>query len=201
MGSVEDPAPAADVEQGTTEPVGGVAPTDPVLTVTETRTEDFSLVGVTWAADAAVTDTVVQVRVQDEAGAWGDWTQLTVEDAGADADDDTADARGGTDTAVDRPEHRRRGGTGDALRRRTDRRAAGPGEPGESPADTALDSPDITDTADAATTMPAVYSRAQWGADESHPHLGRRSTRAPSRPRPSTTPPTATTTPPPRCRR
>ena len=39
--------------------------------------------------------------------------------------------------------------------------------PGESPADTALDSPDITDTADAATTMPAVYSRAQWGADES----------------------------------
>ena len=102
MGSVEDPAPAADVEQGTTEPVGGVAPTDPVLTVTETRTEDFSLVGVTWAADAAVTDTVVQVRVQDEAGAWGDWTQLTVEDAGADAETTPRRPRRHR-TAVDRP--------------------------------------------------------------------------------------------------
>ena len=97
MGSVEDPAAAADVEDGTTEPVGGVPPTAPVLTVTETRTEDFSLVGVTWAADPAVTDTVVQVRVQDEAGAWGGLDAAAVEDAGAGRRRPTpTDARGGT---------------------------------------------------------------------------------------------------------
>jgi hypothetical protein len=164
MGSVDDPAPAADVEQGTTEPVGGVAATAPVLTVTETGTDAFSLVGVTWAADPAVTDTLVQIRVQDAAGTWGAWTQLTVEDAGRET---AAGARGGTEPLWTGPS------TGVEAELVT-RSGAEPTDvqldlvdPGESPADTALDSPDIADTADAALSMPAVYSRAQWGADES----------------------------------
>ena len=168
MGSVEDPAADADVEQGTTEPVGGVPATAPVLTVTETDTDAFSLVGVTWAADPAVTDTVVQVRVQDEHGAWGEWTEVLVEDADQDAD--TAPARtlrGGTAPLWTGPS------TGVEAELVT-RSGAAPTDvqldlvdPGDSPADTALDSPDITDTAEAASSMPPVYSRAQWGADES----------------------------------
>jgi hypothetical protein len=166
MGSVDDPAAAADVEQGTTEPVGGVAATAPVLTVTETDTHAFSLVGVTWAADPAVTDTLVQIRVQDPAGTWGAWTQLTVEDAGGDAV--TADgARGGTQPLWTGPS------TGVEAELVT-RSGAEPTDvrldlidPGESPADADLDPPDITDTAEAAASMPPVYSRAQWGADES----------------------------------
>jgi hypothetical protein len=164
MGSVADPAPDAAVEQGTTEPVGGVAPTAPVLTVTETGTDGFSLVGVTWAPDPAVTDTVVQVRVQDGTGAWGAWTQLTVEDTGRDG---AAGTRGGTEPLWTGPS------TGVEAELVT-RSGAAPTDvqldlvdPGDSPADTALDSPDIADTAGAAATMPPVYSRAQWGADES----------------------------------
>ena len=162
MGSVEDPAPEAEVEQGTTAPVGGVAPTTPVLTVTETGTDGFSLVGVTWSADPDVVDTLVQIRVQDADGAWGAWTQLTVEDAGQ--DDET---RGGTQPLWTGPS------TGVEAELVT-RSGAEPTDvqldlvdPGESPADTVLENPDITDTADAAASMPAVYSRAQWGADES----------------------------------
>jgi uncharacterized protein with LGFP repeats len=39
-------------------------------------------------------------------------------------------------------------------------------DPGASDADADLGIPEITDTANAATTMPAVFSRGQWGADE-----------------------------------
>src|SRR3954470_4326620 len=81
LGSVEDPAPAADVQEGTSEPVAGVAETAPTLTVTKTGVPEFSLIGVTWAHDPAVTDTVVKVRVQDGAGAWGEWTEVGTETA------------------------------------------------------------------------------------------------------------------------
>ena len=170
--------------------------------MTGTDTDAFSLVGVTWAADPAVTDTVVQIRVQDDAGDWGDWTEVTVEDADQDAGTDDRRRRPRRHrAAVDRPEHRRRGRTGDPLRRRSPPTSSWTWSTrASSPADTALDSPDITDTADAATAMPPVYSRAQWGADETHPHLGA-AVRATIKAATSTTPPTATTTPPPRCRR
>src|SRR4051812_48315819 len=81
MGSVEEPAPDADVQAGTTDPVAGVTGTAPTLTVTRTDVAEFSLVGVTWAYDPEVTDTVVQVRVQDDAGTWRSWTEVTPETA------------------------------------------------------------------------------------------------------------------------
>ena len=97
LGSVEAPTPEADVQTGTTDPVVWVADRDPVLTVTRTDTDPFSMVGVTWAADEQVSDTVVQIRVRDDAGDWGAWTEVTIEDAEQDAGTETeAAVRGGT---------------------------------------------------------------------------------------------------------
>jgi hypothetical protein len=166
MGSVADPAPAAEVAEGLTEPVGGVPETTPALTVRRTGTEPFSMVGVTWAYDAGVIDTVVQVRVQDAGGDWGEWTTLEVEaeqerDAAADAP-----VRGGTSPLWTGPS------TGVEAELVT-RSGAHPTDvqldlvdPGTSDADAHLEQAEITDTAHAASAMPAVYSRAQWGADE-----------------------------------
>ncbi|SDC06033.1 Uncharacterized conserved protein, contains LGFP repeats [Geodermatophilus telluris] len=168
LGSVEQPAPEAEVQEGTTDPVAGVPDTAPTLTVTQTGVDSFSLVGVTWAHDPAVTDVRVQVRVQDGDGDWGEWTEVGPEDAeqepGTDVD---TEARGGTAPLWTGPS------TGVEAEVVT-RSGAAPTDvqltlvdPGESDADTALGEPDIQDTADAAVSMPPVYSRAQWGADES----------------------------------
>ena len=168
MGSVDDPADGVDVQSGTSAPVGGVATDSPTLSVTRTAADPFSMVGVTWDEDAAVTDTVVQVRVQDEDGNWGAWTAVTIEDADQDAGADPgAEVRGGTAPLWTGPS------TGVEAELVT-RSGAQPTDvaldlidPGTSEADTSLGTPDIQDTADAALSMPDVYSRAQWGADES----------------------------------
>jgi hypothetical protein len=167
MGSLEDPAPEADVQEGTTDPVRGVDEDEPTLTVSRTGTT-FSLVGVTWAYDPEVTDTVVQIRVQDADGDWGSWTEVTVEDASQNEDAASgAVVRGGTAPLWTGPSS----GVEAEL---VTRSGAQPTDvtldlvdPGDSPADAALDEPEITDTAHAAVTMPPVFSRAQWGADES----------------------------------
>jgi N-acetylmuramoyl-L-alanine amidase/Domain of unknown function (DUF4214) len=167
MGSVEDPAPEAEVQEGTTDPVRGVDDDEPTLTVSK-EDATFSLVGVTWAFDPEVTDTVVQVRVRKDDGDWGAWTEVTIEDASQNEDATSgAVVRGGTaplwtgpSTAVEAELVTRSGAeptdvTLDLV------------DPGDSPADAALSEPEITDTAHAAVTMPPVFSRAQWGADES----------------------------------
>jgi uncharacterized protein with LGFP repeats len=166
MGSVEAPAVAAEVQDGTTEPMAGVPDAAPTLTVQRTETAPFSLVGVTWAYDAAVTDTLVQVRVQDTDGAWGPWTEVSAETADQSAADTGAEVRGGTSPLWTGPS------TGVEVELVT-RSGAQPTDvtldlvdPGESEADTALAAPEVTDTAHAAATMPPVYSRGQWGADE-----------------------------------
>ena len=168
MGSVDHPAPTADVQEGTTDPVTGVGGSVPTLTVTETRVPEFSLVGVTWRYDPAVADTVVQVRVQDEAGVWGPWTEVTPETA----DQGTAVATGaqlrsGTAPLWTGPS------TGAEVELVT-RSGAQPTDvrldlvdPGASDADASLTAPAATGTAHAAMAMPEVFSRAQWGADES----------------------------------
>jgi hypothetical protein len=169
LGSVAAPAPEADLQHGTTEPVTGVQSTAPVLTVRETDVDEFSLVGVSWANDPAVTDTLVQVRVQDASGDWGEWTEIGTETTQPNSEADAAPKlRGGTEPLWTGPSN----GVEAEL---VTRSGAQPTDvtldlidPGESDADTAvLGSPDITDSAHAASAMPAVYSRAQWGADES----------------------------------
>ncbi|WP_034511181.1 N-acetylmuramoyl-L-alanine amidase [Blastococcus sp. URHD0036] len=167
LGSVEEPAAAADVQEGTTDPVAGVSDAAPVLTVNRTGVDEFSLVGVTWAYDAAVTDVLVQVRVQDAAGTWGTWTEVGTEDAGPGSDEHAAPEtlRGGTAPLWTGPS------TGVEVELVT-RSGAAPTDvqldligSEQSPADTNLGTPDIQDTADAAMAMPDVYSREQWGAD------------------------------------
>ncbi|MGY1747116.1 N-acetylmuramoyl-L-alanine amidase, partial [Blastococcus sp. SYSU D00695] len=168
LGSVEEPAPAAEVQEGTTDPVAGVSDTAPVLTVRRTDVDEFSLVGVTWTYDPAVTDVRVQVRVQDVGGTWGTWTEVGTEDAGPDPERASGeDVRGGTAPLWTGPS------TGVEVEVVT-RTGAAPSDvqldligSETSPADSALGTPDIQDTADAAMAMPDVYSRAQWGADES----------------------------------
>ena len=167
MGSVEDPAPAADVQPGPTDPVAGVPSSAPTLTVSRPEVAEFSLVGVTWAADPDVDDTVVQVRVRTDDGDWGGWTEVTPETADQSTTARTgAVLRGGTSPLWTGPS------TGVEVELVT-RSGAQPTDvqldlidPGASEADADLGIPDITDTANAAVTMPAVFSRAQWGADE-----------------------------------
>jgi uncharacterized protein with LGFP repeats len=167
MGSVETPSEVADVQDGTTDPVVGVADSAPVLRVQDVATPPFSLVGVTWAHDPAVTDTLVQVRVRDAEGQWGSWTEVGTEDAEQDlgaVSDEVA--RGGTAPVWTGPS------TGVEVELVT-RSGAAPidvqldlVDPGTSAADAYLETPEIQDTADAAMALPPVFSRAQWGADE-----------------------------------
>ncbi|WP_448641006.1 N-acetylmuramoyl-L-alanine amidase [Geodermatophilus sp. URMC 63] len=166
LGSVDAPAPEADVQQGTTDPVVGVGDTTPTLTVRQTDLDEFSMVSVNWAYDPAVTDTVVNVRVQDEDGDWGEWTETGTEDATPDPGSDRSGWRGGTSPLWTGPSH----GVEAEL---VTRSGAQPTDvqlslvdPGESAADSGPQDPEITDTAEAALAMPPVYSRAQWGADE-----------------------------------
>lgn len=167
MGSIERPAPEADVQSGTTDPIRGVDDDEPTLTVTATDTA-FSLVGVTWKYDPKVTDTIVKVRAQDSAGRWGNWTEVLIEDAAQNTDADSgAVLRGGTSPLWTGPS------TGVEAELVT-RSGAEPVDvtldlvdPGTSLADGSLTTPDIQDTADAAAVMPPVYSREQWGADDS----------------------------------
>ena len=165
MGSVVAPAPEASVQPG---PTTGGTTEIPTLAVTRTGVAPFSLVGVTWRYDPQVTGTVVQIRVQDGAGAWGSWTAVTPE---------TPDQ--GTGTA-----------TGAQLRSGSSPLWTGPStgvqveltttagaqpvdvqvdlvDPGQSDADASLGAPSAQATAHADSAMPPVYSRAQWGADES----------------------------------
>ncbi|MGY1833223.1 N-acetylmuramoyl-L-alanine amidase [Geodermatophilus sp. SYSU D01180] len=168
LGSVESPAPQAEVQEGTTDPVAGVAEDEPTLALTATDVESFSLVGVTWAEDPAVTDIRVQLRVRDADGDWGTWTEVGVEDADQDTGDDVGqELRGGTPPVWTGP------GAGVEVEVVT-RSGAEPTDvrldlidPGTSAADASLSAPDVQDTAGAAMGMPAIYSRAQWGADES----------------------------------
>jgi uncharacterized protein with LGFP repeats len=167
LGSVDAPAPEAQVQQGTTAPVSGVSGAVPTLSVRRIGVAEFSLVGVTWAYDPAVTDVRVQVRVQAAGGGWGAWTELGMEDLAAEGSPAAADAdrRGGTAPLWTGPS------TGVEVEL-VARSGASPTDvqldlvdPGTSAVDTALGSPEIQDTADAAMAMPDVFSRAQWGAD------------------------------------
>ncbi len=170
LGSVAAPAPEADVQKGTTEPVAGVPTTAPVLTLQQNDVAQFSMVGVSWAYDAAVTDTLVQVRVRDKGGNWGDWMEAGTENAEDGSDAGAARIRGGSEPLWTGPSD----GVEVELATRS---GAQPTDvrldlidPGKSAADSSLETPDIRATADAAMAMPPVYSRLQWGADESLRH-------------------------------
>jgi hypothetical protein len=173
------PSPPATGAPATEQPAEEVAssgdelPGVPALTVSQPETEPFSAVGVTWA-QGDVTDVVVQLRVRDADGDWGQWTSIEADDIEQSPSAATAGATSSGDAA--------RGGTapywtGEAHGVEVIVQGAGGAipddvtvalvDPGESPADALTQKPAAKATAHAAEAMPAVYSRAQWGADES----------------------------------
>ncbi len=168
MGELTAPASQAEVEIGTTETEPGFEAT-PVLTVSRPDTEKFSLLGVTWARDGNVTDVLVKVRVLRLDGRWTEWLEAEANDTG-DAPNPEAIAsgelRGGTEPLWTGP------AVGVEIELLT--RSGSPPvdatleliDPHESPADALPTRPELGDTADAASALPPVYSRAQWGADE-----------------------------------
>ncbi|SFL92525.1 N-acetylmuramoyl-L-alanine amidase [Geodermatophilus ruber] len=159
------PAPPAATDEvaSSGEEISGV----PALTVSRPDAEPFSAVGVTWAQDGAVTAVTVQLRTRSEAGRWGEWTTVEQDDVEQEEPSASADVRGGTAPVW----------TGPARGVEVIVQAADGStprdvqveliDPGTSAADAAPGTPEITDQAHAAATMPPVYSRAQWGADES----------------------------------
>ncbi|MGY1835204.1 N-acetylmuramoyl-L-alanine amidase [Blastococcus sp. SYSU DS0510] len=181
LGSADAPTSVADVAQAediVPELVGEVAgdagpgaqpvaAEDPVLTFARSRGEEFSAVGVTWRVDEEASDVTVRLRSRAVGGGWGEWAELQADDVEQSPSAETADVRAGTAPYW----------TGPSSGVEVQVTAAG-GEqprdvqvelidPGTSEADTALGASDAVGQAHAASAMPVVHSRAQWGADES----------------------------------
>jgi N-acetylmuramoyl-L-alanine amidase len=147
---------------------GSELPGVPALTVSQPDTDQFSSVGVTWA-QGEVDDVVVQLRVKDADGDWGTWTTLDADDVEQTPSPATPedDARGGTAPYWTGEAHGIEvivQGAGGAV---PDDVKVALIDPGESPADSLTRPAAATDEAHAGDAMPPVYSRAQWGADES----------------------------------
>lgn len=141
----------------------------PALTVSREDTDEFSSVGVTWRENPSVTDVVVQLRVQELGGSWGEWTSLEPDDVEQTVSAETRDndVRAGTAPYW----------TGEAEGVQVIVQGAGGAvpqdvkvaliDPGQSPADGLARAGQPTATAHAATAMPRIVTRAEWGADES----------------------------------
>ena len=160
----DEPSPPSSGEEtvaATGDEVAGV----PALTVSLPSTDGFAALGVTWAHDQDVSDVTVRIRVADQDGAWGDWTDLETENmtdvGGADGAlrDGTAPYWSDEATGVEAVVQTLEGRTPRDVR-------VDLIDPGTSPADTNPGQATVQDQANAAGA-PAIYSRAQWGADES----------------------------------
>lgn len=170
LGTVNAPSGAGEVREGTTEDVPGYE-TALALTVTESPTAEFSLVAVTWRLDAAVTDLVLRLRVKDSSGAQSEWSDLQIDGVGV-APNPEATANGeqrsgsepvwvGQSFGVELEVLTLSGADPQDVRLILV-------DPGESPADaTPGQLQGGLDEAHAAANAPTIYSRAQWGADES----------------------------------
>jgi hypothetical protein len=140
----------------------GRAPSRPAVFTKARGTANFELLGVTWPARTAA-DLTVLVRTHGEDG-WTEWTAL---DPAPTPEKTEGDVRAGTEPVY--------AGPSDGYQVRIDVRSgtlpAGVRvdliDPGESPADDAVGAGAPMATAAAAAGQPRIYSRAQWGADES----------------------------------
>ena len=144
-----------------------------VATAAPQSTGHFSTLAVSWPASMPAGDQV-QVRTRDGSGAWSDWTTVGAEDAAPDPG--TPDARSAAShdvgTVHSEPLF---AGSADMVQTRVVGAASAPSglrvqviDPGTSAADAnpsgRVSSPNA---ASAAPAQPGIYSRAQWGADES----------------------------------
>jgi hypothetical protein len=151
----------------------GPATARPLALTRAVRAASFEAIGVTWAPTGDVEPDVV-VRVH-QGGAWTDWHAL-------DADsDDGPDAVGPDSRSTDTARGVRAGtapwftGPADGYQVRVATRGGAVPrdvrvslvDPGTSSADASLGVGSPASTAAAAIGRPTIYSRAQWGADES----------------------------------
>lgn len=142
----------------------------PVAVTPKRVTSSFSALGVTWAADARVSDVAVQVRTHSRKG-WSAWTEVEVEGNGAPDSGTEADGeRAGSDPLYVGPS--------DGVQVRVDGASVKPRDlklslidPGSSAADaTAAVGPRTIggSQAQAAVSLPTYVTRAGWGANESY---------------------------------
>lgn len=169
------PAPPTEAPQGSVDQApdevassGDELPGVPALTLSQPDTEPFSSLGVTWA-QGDVTDVVVQLRVKDADGDWGSWTSIDSDDVEQTPSSATPEdgVRGGTAPYWTGEAHGVEVIVQGADGAVPDDVKVALIDPGKSPADSLTRAPAATDLAHAAEDMPPVYSRAQWGADES----------------------------------
>ena len=141
-------------------------------------TSRFDLVGASWPAGALAPGAHVQVRVR-QSGQWSAWSDLDASDAGPDGA--SADARRAAathgDTITAEPLWVGAADGVDARIEADGRTASGvpagvkvvlvDGGTSDADAHPGVARPVGSDVADAAAGRPTIYTRAQWGADES----------------------------------
>ena len=163
QGTGGKPAPADETDAQAPMPV---PPGSQTLVLDESETKNFASVGVSWMGDAPINGIAMQIRVRSaETGEWSDWAELSVNRSVA-PNPDAPDQRQGSDpywfgtsTGIEivvtvTPETT----VSDLKLTLIDpKQVAQDTNPTAAP----------TSSAGAALSMPNVYSRAQWGADES----------------------------------
>ncbi|MDQ1642406.1 MAG: hypothetical protein QOJ90_1757 [Actinomycetota bacterium] len=141
----------------------GRAPSQPAILAAADHTTAFSLIGVTWRAGTG-RDVTVLVRTHSH-GHWGEWTALDLSDTPAASEG--ADVRDGTEPVY--------AGPSDGYQVRVDVRSGSlPADikvnlvdPGTSRADGTVGTAGPAASASAEAARPTIYSRKDWGADES----------------------------------
>jgi len=137
-------------------------------------TRTFGLAGVTWRTGTLSPGARIQMRVRQH-GAWSGWTPLTTPDGGP--DDGSKDARAAATRRVTATDPLWVGSADGVEARvvsaRDGRPATAPAglhvvlvDGGHSAADSSAHPAGAASMAAAAMAQPAIYTRAQWGADE-----------------------------------
>jgi N-acetylmuramoyl-L-alanine amidase len=155
-----------DALLASTEPSSSSRDAGSIWTTAAIESSPFVVAGITWAQDSEVAPAGIEIRTRSGSG-WSGWTTLHIDDEHAPdpGSPEAARARPGTDPLVV--------GDADAAQVRVEADPRLPRDlklelvdPGTSAADAAVGQPGGS-TAAAAPARPQIYTRAQWGADES----------------------------------
>jgi N-acetylmuramoyl-L-alanine amidase len=138
--------------------ITGTAPR-PALVTAEQQTVAFSAFGASWQGAADKGSVQVRVRAVGT-GTWSDWTSLGAADGGPDPGSPDAVAAG--DRVASEPVW---AGPSDAVQTRV--LGVAPADLKVELVDPGTSAADATVVPAATTRMPAILTRAQWGADES----------------------------------
>jgi hypothetical protein len=143
------------------------AATRPAVLTGELRRDRFAVAGLTWQAGAGASEPIVQLRLREGAG-WTEWQPLVAVHG---PDPDSPDAKRAGSRVASEPLF---SSSADAVQVRVDTADGKAPEglalltidPGTSPADANLTGAPAA-SARAGVNGPGIYTRPQWGADES----------------------------------